>query len=352
MSGRRPLPLAARRSFRLAASTSLALALAYGFGLGIPFLAPLFAVLLGATPGPPPGPRQLLVLMLVLVVTLGVGIALGPLLQQAPVAALLIISLGLWASNTLALNAGKEIPATLLALGFTVIPAAGTLSPQLASTLIAAMVLGVAVAVFCQWLVYPLFPEDAGTPEAVSPPAPAATSGWQALRATLIVLPAFLFTLTNPLAYLPLTVKSILLGREANTTNLRRATAEMLGATALGGICAMAVWLCLGLAVELWFFTGWMLLASLPLAAGAYGVWRTRLSPPFWINTLTTLLILLGAAVQDSANGKDVYQAFAVRMALFFAITVYALLAMAGLEQLRLARHRRGRAPALSPEVS
>jgi hypothetical protein len=47
---------------------------------------------------------------------------------------------------------------------------------------------------------------------------------------------------------------------------------------------------------------------------------------------------MLGPAVEDSANGKDVYQAFAVRMALFVAVTLYAWLAIHLLEQWRSRR--------------
>jgi hypothetical protein len=54
-----------------------------------------------------------------------------------------------------------------------------------------------------------------------------------------------------------------------------------------------------------------------------------------------TMLILLGPAVEDSASGKDVYAAFAVRMGLFVAVTLYAWPAIVVLEQLRI--HRLGR---------
>ena len=50
------------------------------------------------------------------------------------------------------------------------------------------------------------------------------------------------------------------------------------------------------------------------------------------IDTLMNMLILLGAAVQDSALGNDVYRAFLVRMALFLLVAAYALLAMYVLE--------------------
>ena len=50
------------------------------------------------------------------------------------------------------------------------------------------------------------------------------------------------------------------------------------------------------------------------LLVGPYGVVTMAL-------TYALALILLGSAVQDSANGKDVYQAFAVRMSLFVGVT-------------------------------
>ena len=47
------------------------------------------------------------------------------------------------------------------------------------------------------------------------------------------------------------------------------------------------------------------------------------------------MLILVGPAVGDSANGKDVYAAFFVRMGLFIGVTIYAWLALVFLEWLR-----------------
>jgi hypothetical protein len=78
-------------------------------------------------------------------------------------------------------------------------------------------------------------------------------------------------------------------------------------------------------------------------------VLASRYPPSFWVNVAITTLILLGSAVQDSADGKDVYQAFAVRMGLFIAVTLYAWLAMSMLERLR--DRRRGRKPLLIREM-
>jgi len=329
------MPIAARRTFRLATSIGLSLALGYGSGLTIAYIAPLFAVMLGAIPGPPPGPRKLLALLMFVMASLGIGVVLGPMLQYTAASALMVIVIGLFFSNRLALAHNQQAPATLLAIGLTVIPATSVLSQALASALIAALVVGIASAVFTQWIAFLLFPEDTdGAPPQDRPPAPAAAT-WLSLRATIIVLPAFVLTLVNPALYVPVAVKSILLGRESTTVSLRYASRELLGSTALGGACAVLIWFCLQMAANLWFFVGWVSLISLVLGSRIYGVWESRWPPTFWINTLTTLIILLGASVADSAQGKDVFQAFAVRMALFFAVTLYAVLAMTLLERVR-----------------
>ncbi|MDO3384784.1 DUF2955 domain-containing protein [Gilvimarinus sp. SDUM040013] len=331
---RERMPLAARRSYRMAITLSLVLAAAYGLNIGIPFLAPLFVVILMAKPAPPPGPKQLFILLIAVAVSLGVGLLLGPLLQKSPVAALIIIVGGLYASNRLVIAQGKVAIGTLLALGLTVVSAASSISSALASMLIAALVMGIAVAVIGQWIVYPFFPEDNTMVKPEVPP-PAQDVSWLSWRATLIVVPAFLITLINPAMYLPLTVKSILLGREASQLQLQDANRELIGSTFLGGLCAVLVWGCLSLSVSLWFYFAWVLVISIVLASGVYGVMKTKFKPTFWTATLTTMIILLGAAVQDSANGKDVYQAFFVRMLLFMAIAVYAALAMSLLEKWR-----------------
>ena len=77
------------------------------------------------------------------------------------------------------------------------------------------------------------------------------------------------------------------------------------------------------------------LLRLLLLARKLFALSASRQSPAFWLNSLTTMIILLGQSVQDSANGKDVVQAFAVRMSLFIAVTLYACLMVQWLDRQR-----------------
>jgi len=333
----------ARRIFRLSLTTALALAVAYALAVPLPFLAPLFAIMLVAKPSPPPGLKGLFKLVLLVLLTLGVGLLLIPMLQHYPVAALLIVALGLYFSSYLTVNLGKGLVGALLTVGFTLISAAGTVDYALATTVIQSLVLGLVISIVCSWLVYPWFPED---PAGEQPPAASASSEeqstWIALRAALIVLPVYFLTLTNPLIYMPTLMKSVSLGQQGSLVDARSAGRELLGSsTFLAGCFAVLFWGLLGLSTNLWMFFWWMLLFGVYFASKLYRLIATRYPASFWLNVATTMLILLGPAVEDSAGGKDVYMAFAVRMGLFVAVTLYAWLAVYLLEYLRTRRIRR-----------
>jgi hypothetical protein len=311
----------------------------------LPFIAPVFALMLTATPAPPMGAHSLLGLLVVIAITLGVGLLLIPVLTYYPLTALLLVAAGLYFSCYLTVNLGKGLVGTFLTVGITLISAAGTISSALAVAVIAALICGVGVAILSQWLVYPWFPEDAvPAGEGQAAAADVAADRWIALRATLIVLPPYQLALANPSMYLPLIMKSVALGQQGSEVSARSAGRELIGSTFLGGFFAVLFWFVLKIAPELWMFFLWMLLAALYFAGKVYRVIPTRHPASFWLNVAVTMLILLGPAVEDSANGKDVYAAFAVRMGLFIAVTLYAWTAIALLERLRSWRWQR-RAP-------
>ena len=328
--------LQARRSFRLAATVALALVAAYALQVPLPFIAPLFALMLAAPPKPPMALKGLFVLVLVVVLSLGIGLILIPLLLEYPVAAVLLVFLGLYLGSYLSVHQGKALLGTFLIIGFTLISAAGTVSFELATTLIQSLVVGMIIAVVCQWLVYPWFPEDrAPKNRQQDEDVSLVNSNWIALRSTLIVLPVYLLALTDPLAYLAIIMKSVSLGQQSSLVNARNAGRELLGSTLVGGCLAVLFWMMLGTLTNLWMFFLLMLLFGLFLAGKIYQVSRTRFPASFWLNVGMTLLILLGPAVEDSDGGKDVYTAFMVRMGLFIAVTLYAWLAVYLLECLR-----------------
>lgn len=334
------VPLAARRTFRFGAVCALSVAFAYGLSLPTPFLSPLFAILLTATPSPPMPLAALSKLLVLVLVTLGIGLLLTPLLQGTPLSALLLIAVGLYAAAYVSVGHGKAVVGTLLTMGLGLIPTAGLLDPVLARSFVTGIPLAIVVAVVCQWAVYPLFPEDpgrAGPPQ--SPPVPPDQARWVALRSMLTMLPAVLLAFTNPGLYKTVIMKSAMLAQQGSEIGARTAGRELLGSTFLAGAYAIAFWFALKLWPSLWMFVLWMGLFCGVLGARLYGVVRTRHPPSYWVNVAVTMMILVGPAVEDSL-GKDPFRAFLVRFALFIGVTLYAWLAIRALEWLRATHGR------------
>jgi hypothetical protein len=246
----------------------------------------------------------------------------------------MLAALGIYLGTYLTVNRGKGLVGMLLLVGVTLISAAGLVSSALSTTVIVGLAGAIVTAIVCQWLVYPWFPEDA-VPAPAAAPGGAAENNWIALRATLIVLPAYLLALTNPTLYMPIIMKSISLGQQVSLVAMRDAGRELLGSTFVGGLWAIVFWFLLSISVNLWMFSLWIVLFGIVFAGRFYGALPSRHPASFWQNVFVTMMILLGSAVQDSANGKDVYQAFAVRMGLFVGVTAYAWVALAALEALR-----------------
>ncbi|MGO4762723.1 DUF2955 domain-containing protein [Cupriavidus sp. 2KB_3] len=327
-----------QRPLRLAVGTALCMAVSFGLALPVPMLAPVLCAFLLAVVNQPLSWQAGAALTVLVMLTTGVGLLLIPVLQYAPFSGVLLVGLGLFVTFRYGLRGGSNLVATFLAVGLTMIPAAGVFEFNLALDVVSAlakgMLMAVAVLALCHWL----FPESAGAPAPAPAALPDLQATWIALRAALVVMPAFLLALTDPAGYTPVLMKAVSLGRQTCTTTARDAGRELLGSTLLGGVLAILFWCALSLFVHLWMLFLWMLLFALLLARKLYRLSPTRLAPGFWLNTLVTLIILLGQSIQDSAAGKDVYAAFAVRMALFIGITLYAWLMVYWLKRSRWAQ--------------
>ncbi|CAD6533074.1 hypothetical protein LMG27952_02695 [Paraburkholderia hiiakae] len=319
--------LPGRRALRLATGTALTLAISFALDFPIPVIAPVLAVFLLATQNRSLSFKAALALALVVALTTGSGLLLVPVLRYYPFAGVLLVGLCLFLAFRAGLRGGNNLVATFLAAGLTMISAAGVADQQLAATVVGALVKGLLLAVLVSIFTHALFPETG--PAGAKPAArvmPQETASRIALQAALVVMPAWLLAMNDPASYMPIIMKSVSLGRQSCTTSARGAARELLGSTALGGLLAVAFWFALRLFVNIGMFYLWMLLFGLLVARKLYRIRPTRYSPGFWLNSLVTMIILLGQSVQDSVAGKDVYRAFAVRMALFLAVTAYACL--------------------------
>lgn len=321
------LQLPGRRALRIATGTALCLALSFALDLPIPVVGPVFAVFLLATQNRPLSFKAGIAFALVVALTTGSGLLLVPLLRHYAFAGVMITGLMLFLAFRYGLRGGNNLVATFLVAGLTMISAAGTADFQSAVTVVGALVKGLVLAVMVSAVVHRLFPEPmSARPQPAAPVMPKGLAVRVALRAALVVMPVYLLAMTDPASYMPIIMKSVSLGRQSCTTTARSAARDLIGSTLLGGLLAVVFWFALRLFVDLWMFFLWMLLFGLLVGRKLYRISPTRYSPGFWLNSLVTMIILLGQSVQDSVAGKDVYSAFAVRMGLFLAVTVYACL--------------------------
>ena len=93
---------------------------------------------------------------------------------------------------------------------------------------------------------------------------------------------------------------------------------------ALRGTLAVLPMFGLALHPTLWMLVLWLAAAALWTGARLYRVRPSIFPPSFWNDALVTAIILAGPAIEDSANGKDVFAASAMRVSLFVALALYA----------------------------
>lgn len=325
-----------KRIFRLSFNIALSLFIAYAIRIDLPYLTPIFALILNVKPGPPIKIKGLIGIVLLVFLTTSIGLLLVTILDNYPFTGILVVAVGLFIANYFSINKKKGAVGSFLTIGLTLITAAGMASFYAAETVAESLIIGICIAIVCQNIVFLFFPED--TNSSAPPPTENSSSQlstWIAFRATIIVLPAYFMALVNPSLYLSIIMKSVSLGQQETVLASQGVGKEILGSTFLGGFFAIIFWFALGIEVTLWMFFLWMLLFALFFACKLYGYIKTKYPPSFWINVVITMILLLGPAVADSANGKDVYKAFAVRMSLFIAVTLYAWLAFYLTEHIR-----------------
>ena len=323
---------------RLASGVALAVLLAYGLPMALPFVVCVVAILVLCRQGPPiPLPRGAL-LAAGIGALVAAGMLMVPLLEHYPLAGVLLTGAIL---HALFRRGGEPIkPGTMiLAIAITAIPVAGVAEQALASQLAKSLALGIGTGILVSSLAHALFPDPASPP---APPSPAGTapSSSKALQATLLVLPVFVLALTNPSFYLAAIIKSGGLAQQAGAAKAGSAGRELVGGTLAGAGLAALAWLGLSLRPNLMMLALWVALAALWCGARLFGVKPSSRPPSFWLNALMTMLILLGPAIEDSATGKDVPKASAIRVTVMVGLALYAWATVWVLERWRAGRAR------------
>ncbi len=328
-----------KATLRLASGLGLAVLIAYGFALPMPFVVCVMAVLVLCKPGPPLPLLKGAVAALAFAALVAAGVVMVPLLEHYALAGILLTAVVLYGIFLMGLRSGSPLT-MILVVAFALIPVAGVADQALIGMLSLTLAVGIATGTLVSSISNAFFPDRPG-PAASAAGAPAMTAAaarWIALRAMLIVMPVFILALTNPSFYLAAIMKTVALGQQAGETDARHAGRELVGSTLMGALIAALVWLGLSLLPNLWMLTLWLTAAALWTGSGLFGTRRTAFRPSFWSNALITALVLLGPAIEDSASGKSVLEASAVRTSLFVGVALYAWATVWLLERWRAAR--------------
>jgi hypothetical protein len=327
---------------RLAIGLGLAVLLAYGLALPVPYAVCVMAVVVLCKPGPPIPFLKGVVAAIVIAALMAAGVLMVPILEHYAVTGIVLTGALLYA--VFFSGRGSANPqTTILAIAITLIPVAGVAEQALAPLLGVTLALGIVTGVLVSSASHALFPEspvpanEAATPATLSRLS-RESANWMAVRATLVVMPVFVLALTNPPFYLPTIMKAVALGQQACSTSARSAGRELVGSTLMGAWMAALVWFGLSLRPNLWMLMLWLVAAALWAGARLFGIKATALPPSFWRDALVTMLILLGPAIEDSANGKDVFSASVVRVGLFVGVALYAWATVWVLERWRASR--------------
>lgn len=333
-----------KAALRLAIGLGLAVLIAYGFDLKLPFVVCVMTVIVLTAPGPPIPLVKGAVLAVIVAAVMATGVLLVPLLENYALAGVLLIGVLLFKVF------GRPASAmTLFAvIAITLIPVIGVAEQALASAIIRSFVVGIVTGVVVKLASHALFPDAPGKPRVAPTPATPSpqTAHWMALRATLVVMPIFVLALSNPSQYIPMVMKTVTLAQQASSVTARSAGKLIVGATLVGACMAALVWLGLSLRPNLWMLMLWSMAVALWAGAKLFKASATSLPPPFWMDALVNMLILLGPAIEDASVGKDVYHASAIRVSLFVAVALYAWAMVWLLERWRASRSdARGVAP-------
>ncbi|MGU5664015.1 hypothetical protein [Aeromonas sanarellii] len=318
---------------RIGTGIGLATGICYGLALPMPHLGVIMAWVVLCRPGEPLALKKGLVGGLLLLGIMVSGVLLVPLLTHYALAGVLLVALSLHLLMQLGM-AGKGGAAMLLIMAITVIPVAGLIEQRLAIAIAQMMTVGILVGTLVNRLAHALFPPPPATGTATRPaPLPPEHPERLALRAVAIVLPVWLLALGNPAFYIPAVMKTVALAQQSTSLNARQAGQELVLSTLAGALLAFALWMGLSLWPSLLMLVLMLMLMTLWLVRRLVPLVASRFPPSFWSNAWITALILLGPAIEDSATGKDVWLAAAMRCGLYLLVAGYGWLCILLLEQ-------------------
>ena len=331
--------LASVRILRLALGTALALWFSQAVGWSLSFIAPIFTLLLLATPMPAPKLKGAVAIVVLVTLAAYGGLLLLPLLLHQTVAGILILSLALFYSFYFTSRGGNAVLGTLITVSLTLTAAVGSVSVDAVLAVAQGVSIGALVGMAFVWIAHALLPDPrsveqtAATPamaEGSVTPVVASMARRSALRSLAIVLPVVILLLYSPSSagYIAVMIKVTSMTQQVNTSKTREAAASLLLSTLIGGIAALAAWMILGIWPLLTLYTLLIALAALLMGRRIFMGNGMAAQSATWSYAYLTMIIILAPAVMDSLTGSSAGLAFLDRLAMFAGATAYGVVAV------------------------
>ncbi len=323
--------IASRRILRLALGVSLCMLFSQVVNWPVSFLAPIFTLVLLGLPYPAPSLKGGLNFVVTVAVALFASHQLLPFLDHAPMAGLLLLTLGLFGSFYYTAMGGSALTGTFVTVGLTLLVTIGSVNIDAYIGITKAVVLGASAGLAFVWVAHALLPDPPPDPSAAahhhaaSPPnrQEAARSS---LRSLLMVLPVALLFLciSSSASYIIVIIKVATLGQQATADKSRSAGRKMIESTAWGGVGGIVAWTILRACPTLAMYT--LLIALAALLFGSVIFKGEGMDPKgaMWSYAFLTMIIILAPAVGASASGDSAAGRFWFRQGQFLALALYS----------------------------
>ena len=331
--------IASIRILRLALGAGLAMWFSQAAAWDMSFIAPVFAIVLLATPLPALSLQSGLKFVLALTLAIYSGLFLLPFLVYQLGVGILLLTLVLFWSFYFPAKGGSAIIGTFVTIGLTLTVAIGSTSIdgflQLAAGVSVNALLGIAFV----WLAHALLPDSMAqvSPQSSGPasiptasPPDLATARSHALRSLVIVFPVCLLVLlsSNGAAYAAVMIKVASMGQQTSTQGTAQAARSLLGSTVIGGIGAIIAWQVLSLWPSLLMYTLLIGLAGLLIGPRIFKDQGMHPNGATWSYGYVTMIIILAPAVLDGMGGSDAGTSFWQRLIMFIGATLYGVIAV------------------------
>jgi len=323
------MPIEPRATLRFALGLGVAAAIGWGRGGQFAFLLPMLAVLLLAPGTPPPAMKQVPALVVIIAISCLWGLLMAPVLMYAAPVGVILILFGVAAAAYLsARTPALAVPLKLFIVGDTLIATIAYQSQQLALMVALQLTVDLVLAVAIAWGTSILLPDNAADQLPLPPPMPAPLDGgepgWIALRSALVMGLPIVLALDNPGLFLMTLMNGAQLAQLPDATQVRQNGQVIVTSTAAGSVMAMSFWLVLGWWPSLVLLAGGLTLIALLLGPRLHGAGASAQARAWWPPTLSTMIIVLGSAVSDSADSDGIAMLMARRITMMLTLTVAA----------------------------